>query len=575
LCAGPITGETMTLLARSQHSQRRLALRALLDQLQVNPRAVGRGVEPEEAWRTLADAERRDRAAVAEILMYPTVGVWLARALHTTRPSRDTAWPELGYLHLIAAAAAIRCDCPRTIRVPVWHGIVSLPTVGHARIPGAFPVGSVDVICAGTESRIEVSRAVAISLDGTSSAFTPAARQESTSRGLTLQAWLDDKDPYHRFGEPQPPTDLTDSDFAEWRKVLDEAWDVLTLNHPDQARELVSGLRMLGPIEPDADTIGASASAAFGAIRLSAIGSATEFAEAMVHEMQHSKLNALLGLLKLTDDTSGLYLAPWRDDPRPLVGVVHGVYAFTCGVEFWLRQEPTVQEVEARRVAFDIAYRRTQVRRALRTLVVSGGLTRPGHALVDAVSARLEVCEQAPTDTALSRTVTAMVDDHQALWRLRHARPDTAQVAALADAWLDGSPAPGWSGDVQIVAADQRRLPSNRRALLRAKAADPELFASLVRWPAALPSTTPRADAALCADDYPGAAASYVDHLRAEPEDSQAWAGLGLALRGQGRDASALLDHPEVTVAVHRRVRMLGGRAPDPAALSAWVGSAL
>jgi HEXXH motif-containing protein len=577
LCAGPVTGDTMASLVKAQHSHRRLGLRALLDRLRANPAVVGKGVDPEHAWRVLAAAEERDPAAVADILLYPTVGVWLARALHHTRPDRGTAWPELDYLHVIAAAAAVRCGHATTVRVPVWHGIVSLPTVGHARITGTFPVGSVDIVCAGPASRILVNRAVTIPLDDTDPAFVPARRQVCTSRGLTLRTWLEHTDPYHGFGEPRPPTELTESAFAEWTKLLDEAWDILTLNHPGSARELVAGLHVLGPIEPDADTVGASASAAFGGIRLSASGSAADFAEALVHEMQHSKLNAVLTLVALTDDDHGeRYLAPWRDDPRPLVGVVHGVYAFTCGIEFWLAQEPAVREAETLGMAFNVAHRSAQVRRALDTLKASGHLTRPGEALVDAVSARLASCERAPVSAGLARIVTMLVDDHQALWRLRYTRPEAAAVTALAAAWLNGAAPPAWSGDTHIVADDdRRRLPSNRRVLLRAKATEPELFASLVRRPAALPGATARADAALCAGDHPGAAAAYTDRLRTDPDDTQAWVGLGLALRAQGRDAAALLDHPELTVAVHRRIRMLEGRAPDPPALAAWLSAAL
>lgn len=566
----------MALLEESQHSHRRLAFRALLDQLRANPAAVGKHVAPEAAWEVLAEVERRSPDVVADILMYPTVGVWVTRALHSTRPGRVTAWPELGYLHLIAAAAAIRGDYHRTVRVPVWRGVVSLPTVGHLRVPGAFPAGWVDVSCAGRSSRIHVNRVVSVPLDGTDTAFTPARQHVCASRGQTLRAWIEDTDPYHGFGEPLTPVSLTDAEFAEWHKLLDEAWDVLTLNHPRHARELAAGLRMLVPIEPDRGVVGASAPAAFGGVGLSVNQSATEFAEALVHELQHSKLNALLELVKLTDgDDCARHLAPWKDDPRPLIGIVHGVYAFTCGVEFWLAQEPTAQEHEIRHIAFDIAFRRAQVRRALGALTESGQLTRPGEALVAAVSARLAVCEQVPVSATLSQVVTAMLDDHRAQWRLRHARPDTSTVNTLATAWLDGAPSPANTVPTRITAGDLRRLPANRRNLLRVKATDPETFASLVRRPAALPGTTPRADAALCTGDHASAAALYEDRLRADADDTQAWVGLGLALRAQGRNATALLERPEVTVAVHRRIRALGARVPDPTTLSGWLNASL
>jgi HEXXH motif-containing protein len=566
----------MALLEKTQHSHRRLAFRALVDQLHHAPDAVGKHVDPEAAWRILADAEQRDAAAVAEVLMYPTVGVWVTRALHYTRPGTAVPWPELRYLHVVAATAAIRAGLACTVRVPVWHGVVTLPTVGSVRIPGAFPLGSVDVVCAGANSHVRLNRAVTIPFDSASSAFTPARQHVTTVNGMTLRAWVDELDPYHGFAFPLPPAELTDSTLAEWSKVLDEAWDILVHHHPAYAGELTTGLRALMPIEPGGDTVGASSPAAFGGIRLSADGSATEFAEAMVHEMQHSKLNALLAMVKLVDgDNTRRYLAPWRDDPRPLVGVVHGVFAFTCGVEFWLTQSAATPDLEARRVDFDMAHRREQVRRALRTLKASGLLTGPGDALVDAVSARLRECERIPVSPALADTVTTMVDDHQALWRLRHTRPDAQAVTELATAWLDDAAAPAWHGDCQVSAEDERRLPANRRNLLRAKATDPELFASQVRAPARLPGTTPRADAALCAGDFPGAEALYADRLREDADDLQAWAGLGLATRAQGRDATALLRHPEVTLAVHRAVRALDGRGPDPVALARWLNSAL
>jgi HEXXH motif-containing protein len=573
MCSGSVTDATMRLLEAAQHSHRRLALRALLDQLRANPAAVGTHVDPETGWDLLAAAEACDPAAVVDILLHPAVGVWLARALHNTRPGTGTPWPELGYLHAIVAAAAVRTGLLATLRVPVWHGVVSLPTVGHARLPGTFPVGAVDVVSAGIDSRIRVSPAVSILLDGSDAAFTPARRQISTSHDLTVRAWLDNHDPYHGFGAPRPPAELTDVEFAEWRKLFDEAWHVLTANHRPYAEELAAGLRVLVPFEPGQNAVRASSPYAFGGIQLSAGESATEFAEALVHEMQHSKLNALLGLVRLTDgDLTRRYLAPWRDDPRPLTGVLHGVYAFTCGVEFWLAEAADGGENDD--ALFAIAYRRTQIRRALRALTDEPHLTNAGRTLVDTVSARLAVCERVPVDTRLTAVATAMVDDHRALWRLRHAHPEPGAVDALAAAWCADRSPPAWTDRTRIIPDDTRRLPANRRNLLRTKATDPALFTSLTRGRGSPPGTTPYADVAFCTGDADSAAHAYHRHLLTAPDDLQAWAGLGLALRAQGRDATVLLEHPELVVAVHRRVRALTERGPDPLALVAWLGPA-
>jgi HEXXH motif-containing protein len=564
----------MRLLEAAQHSRRRLRLRALLDRLEANPAAVGVSVDVAVCWAVLAEAEARDPDATADILLHPSVGVWLTRALHHhTRAGNVTPWPELGYLHAIAAAAAVRTGVPHTFRVPVWHGVVSLPTVGHMVVPGAFPIGAVDVISAGIDSRIRVSPSSSIALDGSDEKFSPARHHTSTSHGLTLHAWLDHHDPYHGFGAPRPPTELSDVDLADWRKLVDEMWYVLTQNHRPYAQEIATALRLLVPIEPSNGTAGASSPSAFGGVRLSASESATEFAESLVHEMQHSKLNAVLDLVKLTDgDLTQGYLAPWRDDPRPLTGVLHGLYSFTCGVEFWLVEAEVASEHE--QVRFEIAFRRTQVRRALRALDDDPHLTNAGRALVEAVTTRLAVCEQTPVPAHLSTVVTAMVDDHHALWRLRHVRPDQEVVDALAAAWCVDRPPPTWVDRTRISAEDTRRLPANRRNLMHVKAVDRELFTSLTRGRGALPGSTPYADAAFCTGDVAAAATAYRRHLTSMPDDIQAWAGLGLALRAQGEDAAPLLDRPEVTVAVHRRIRALAGPAPDPSALVAWLAPA-
>jgi uncharacterized protein len=48
----------------------------------------------------------------------------------------------------------------------------------------------------------------------------------------------------------------------------------------------------------------------------------------LVHEFQHAKLFALSDLYDLVDTSSSIRLrVPWRDDPRPPEGVLHGIYA--------------------------------------------------------------------------------------------------------------------------------------------------------------------------------------------------------------------------------------------------------
>ncbi|HEX8868977.1 MAG TPA: hypothetical protein VF821_25170, partial [Lentzea sp.] len=76
LCAGQIDAESMSVLRKGQYSIRRLMLKSLFEAAAEVRRDV------EHAWNVLADAEYLAPAVVEDVLMYPTVGVRLANALH-------------------------------------------------------------------------------------------------------------------------------------------------------------------------------------------------------------------------------------------------------------------------------------------------------------------------------------------------------------------------------------------------------------------------------------------------------------------------------------------------------------
>jgi HEXXH motif-containing protein len=52
-------------------------------------------------------------------------------------------------------------------------------------------------------------------------------------------------------------------------------------------------------------------------------------AEAIVHESMHLNLTFLELRTQLTNSTTLLY-SPWKSEPRPASGVLHGIYVFAC-----------------------------------------------------------------------------------------------------------------------------------------------------------------------------------------------------------------------------------------------------
>jgi hypothetical protein len=398
-------------------------------------------------------------------------------------------------------------------------------------------VGPVRLDCSGTGEPVRV--------DGGDHRFRPFRRHRAEARGLSLEVTVDDADPHRRFAEPAPPEPLDAAESERWCALLDEAWSLLTGWNADYAAELSAGLTSVVPLDESSGVVGSSSATAFGAVALSARGSAAEFAETLVHELQHSKLNAVLELVHLHDDgRTKRHYAPWRDDPRPLTGLLHGLYAFVSVAEFWHGQAPG---------SFALALRVRQLRLALDN-VDTGRLTEDGRRLVAAVSRRLAVCEPAVASSGHADVVERITADHHATWRVRHVRPHPEDVSALAGDWLAGRRR---SRRVRVeVVETGEPARSDRAALLTTRALDPEAFARTSR---------DDADGAFAHGDLTAAASAYLDRLEKDPEDGGAWVGLGLAL-----SAPALLREPEVVIAVHREVRARGGAVPDPSLLAEW-----
>jgi hypothetical protein len=362
--------------------------------------------------------------------------------------------------------------------------------------------------------------------------------------------------------EPHP---LGQPEYAEWTKLLDEAWQILTSRYSGFAGELAEGMTTLVPLETESSFTGASSSIAFGAIAMTSKYSAIDLAEALVHELQHSKMNALLDLVDLVDpDFDELLYAPWRDDPRPANGLLHGIFAFLTAVEFW-RVQLGQDEADGRHGQFSYAHRRQQVRQTADVLLASGALTDLGRHFVESLSDRLASVEDAEIPAELDETVTRVANEQQATWRLRHLRPDESWVAAATESWLAGAEPPRPPARPAEVRPWRRSVPrSPRMDLLRLRYLGQR----------ARRRNLSAADQAYVDGDLPAARAAYVASILAAPQDDQAWLGLGLAM-GSGGQPNVVLTAPHLVLGV--RDRLLGREDPcdRPVQLADWLTRAV
>ncbi|WP_250007948.1 HEXXH motif domain-containing protein [Actinoplanes sp. M2I2] len=576
LFSGGGDADSIAQLLTVERSWRMLQLRALLDI--VRPENDMRPLPSvETAWELLIEAERRDPPEVADLLLHPQVGVWagyVLRRLRGTAQSPVPLWVDLGYLHTLAAAAALRTGIDFRITVPVRDGFTVLPTLGAARVPGTGQWDHTDVHGAGGSGVVDTPGGE-VPVGGNGWEALPGVRVEAD--GQTLAIHLDCLDPYRNLRAPTPPQLLNGSELRHWRELLTQAWRLLVETSPLLAAPMAQGLFSLVP-QPSAErfrTMSASAGDAFGSMIMSAPQDAVELAVTMVHEFQHIKLGALLHLAPLhTGEPAQSLYAPWRDDPRPLGGLLQGVYAFAGITEFWRTFRGHSSDSIGVLAHFEFARWRQQVRATLAVLAELPQLTAVGEDLVQGLIATADRWQSESVPERPLAAADAAVTDHRARWRIHHLQHPADVVAALAMSWAAGNDRPEPAGPPPIVTADPNARGLDARAVLTLwRLTDAAGFEQLRRDPSSIGvhvTGAIAADLAYVAGDLDQARQGYLTELTTDPGSPSAWAGLGLVLTAgwPGRAADALRHRPELVRAVHRSTGEIG----NPVQLADWIG---
>ncbi|MFK0045977.1 aKG-HExxH-type peptide beta-hydroxylase [Streptomyces sp. NPDC090741] len=538
---------------------------------------------PRQVRDLLSEAGRADPEAVTAVLLHPSVGRWLSqalRALYAAPGSSCGAVPggssgpgsaDLPHLHAVAAAAGIRAGIAFSLQLPVRDRFVSLPTLGSVDLRTA---GSTTARIVASARKVEVKCGpTTVQLPGPGAraprGWIPADRVSAPAGSAAFDLVLDDTDPYRGIEGPAVPSPLSAQESAHWRRTTAEAAALLAETVPRQAEAMASALTALTPLPSARGAVMTSVSGtdAFGGAVLSSPPDAVELAATLVHEFRHMKLNAVLDSVDLyvEDQAEGaegpLYYAPWRDDPRPLPGFFHGVFAFFGVVEFWRRLARRAEGDLLRRCQFQLTYWRRQTLDAYAVLCSAPHLTASGREF----TRMMRETADAWTDHAVvPDALAAMADDavlaHRVRWRMHHLRPEAGVVTEFADAWLAGASRPphrtrGRHTVATVTVRPDPDVPSLNEytALLCRAAAGPSPRGSGDGVPPRLLPADPWSRLLLTvrgADIMPGAAA----------------ADRSAALR-------SLTHCPEVVRAVHARASTLSGSAPDSVALAAWIGA--
>ncbi|TYC13863.1 HEXXH motif domain-containing protein [Actinomadura syzygii] len=376
LAAGMATSGAIESLAAIQHSRNLLLLRSVVD-------AARRSGHPEAAaarrgFEQLMEVKRRAPDAAAAVIRHPSTGGWGLHALRALRGGASPGDPpgvRPAQLAGLAAAAAVRGRSAGAFTVPVSHGVACLPSVGVLAPPG--DADSVRIVHDGREVVATVGRTTTpIPSEGGEDA--PGWRALRTLRALgpqmaapEIELLLDDVDPF-RFPGAASGGDggaerLSGAAVAELERTLAETWDLLSRHHRSSARELSGMVSTLTPLDAAGGAFRSATSREHhGCVALSLPVDPTQLAVTLVHEVQHGKLAAVTDAVRLLPREDGrLYYAPWRPDPRPFAGLLHGTYAFLGVGRFWRRQRWLERGERALAAHLEYAHWRDAVRLGL------------------------------------------------------------------------------------------------------------------------------------------------------------------------------------------------------------------
>ncbi|MGH3752806.1 MAG: HEXXH motif domain-containing protein [Pseudonocardiaceae bacterium] len=585
LARGKGGGGLVLRLRRAERSRRLLLLRALAEETTKIPELFGPLPSWEDAWELLARIQKKTPSALDLILAHPYTGAWAgytARLLRNRISGVCPMWMHVGHLHALAAAAAIHAGLDFHTYIPLWNGGAMLPTLGLAQLVTDSPWAVAEV--RGERGQVQVGNEVgSVQLPPALTVDAPGwwGIQRLTIRvgEHVLSLRLDDLDPYRGLYEPVPPQRLDSAEAAAWRALLDQAWHLIVHHLPDIADALPAGLDSLVPRPAVPFRMpSASTGEAFGSAIIARPSDAAYLAATLVHEFHHIRLGGLLHLTRLhEEDPRERFYTPWRDDPRPIGGVLQGVYAFFGVTAFWRALARADTRTPDRRAAFEFAYWRKQTWGVLCVLRDDPVLTPAGRRFVDGIAERLGPWQDEPVPADLAGLVAVVGADHYAGWRISYLRPDPGTVADLADGWLAGHDRPATTCPVTdrppTPVPDGSWSPA-RTDLIRLSVADPsDGRDALSRIWSSVPGAT-AADFAYASGRFIDAARGYRAELAADADRPAALVGLGLALSGQGvtSAARALLHYPEVVRAVHRRIRGRTHTVPAPEDLAAWIG---
>jgi hypothetical protein len=530
LADGDGSRATVAFLRAAQHSKHLMLLYAVVQAAVAAAQRLDGGCPRPQGldafwagYRVLAKVQATQPQTVAWLLSLPHVGSWAHDCLVSLDQEQA---PDFGYLAGVAAAAALRA------------GVSFEPDVRTC-------------------------------LSG-----TPQIRAEAM--GHAWDVLLESFDPHlARFSRPLAPV-VSPPDLQRWRESIQSAWQVLARQRIWDLGAIADIVSTIVPLaqRDDGELVSETTPAAFGAIATMLPPDPVIMAETLIHEFQHLKLNALLDITRFTAPGEGpvLVYAPWRQDPRPVSGLLQGIYAHLAIVRFWDAQrclEADPDAVLRAQVLYE-RWRPTIAMAADTLLAQQDCLTPEGIQFARTLreqGLRLR-SGQVPED---AQDMAEQVGrDHWHTWQLRHLAVDPAEIAKAAAAFLDSeSPASGFLPQGEVVPYTRRVGGMARTRMLTMRHLEANRFRDLRANDGDQISP---ADRLLIDGDCGEAMRAYrAEILSSDVPAPESWAGLATAATmAKAVKATAFATRLPLLFEIHRYLASKGIMC-DPMELTAWL----
>jgi uncharacterized protein len=411
LAAGGGAPAAIRELAIAQHSKHLVLLESVFGAARDSG---GPDTFAASGYQLLAAVQRHDREAANEVIRYPSVGAWARRTIHALRGGMQQPGAEPAGLSLVAAAAAIRAKLTAEIEVPATAGIVVLPSLGAAEVTGPTAMvrtaaGAAEILSAGQR----------ITVPAGPYRDAPGWLGLRRIRAGSLDVLVDDLDPFRMPAMGNVAPRLGGTEAIAWENVLRDAWLLLEQRCHDMAVEAAAAITVIVPLcLPDDGQVSSTSEEAFGAISMSPPPDPFSCAVTLAHELQHLKLSALLLTDSLTKKDDGRrYYAPWRDDPRPVSGLLQGAYAYLGVSGFWRQQRQSTAGADRHRADKEFARWRVNAAEAVETLLACGQLTAKGVGFVGRMSETLGAWQAEPVSLEALAAARRESSLHRARWK--------------------------------------------------------------------------------------------------------------------------------------------------------------